>query len=185
MGCQTGGRQPGTDNRDFRAEPSERMRSELDRVIRDFRPLPQLRYPDLNPRRPTVRVWTNTIVEIVGEVENDGDADAGPFNLQYEAWFIDNDGNNSGPVRHEERWPGLARGQSEKSEAFISYNDRMKYDISGMTCPIGMAIIMVVDPWDQQHPNGEVLETQERGDNDMIYSDNPRNPRLPWLIHCE
>lgn len=67
---------------------------------------------------------------------------------------------------------------------FISDNDRMKYDISWMTCPIGIAIIMVVDPWDQQHPNGEVLETQERGDNDMIYSDDPRNPGLPWLINC-
>ena len=184
MGCQTGGRQPLKDNRDFRAVPSEKMKSELDRLLGEFRSRPQLRYPDLNPVRPTVRLWQNAIVEIFGEVENDGDADAGPFKLQYEAWFIDQDGNNSGPVRHEEQWPGLARGQSEKSDMFIPPADRFRYDITGMTCPIGIAIIMTVDPWDQQHPNGEVLETQETWDNDKIYSDNPENPRLPWLIHC-
>jgi hypothetical protein len=144
---------------------------------------PQLRLPDLKPNRPGFTVTGNT-VEFVFKVRNTGDADAGPFLVKTETWLIDSVGNNSGPIYWDENWPGVPQGTRVRSDEFLPPGQRLQYDISSMTRPIGLAMFVTVDPADERRGFGAILEQNDGiNDNSGVYTADPDNPSLPWLIN--
>ncbi len=174
----------------------EALRAGLDRVMSDLqashadRLENMVRLPDLVPVRADIQrqVPTPQFVEFVGKVANVGDVDAGPFDVEYEAWIIDSGERDEqiiiGPLKVTERWPGVPAGATVASDEFLTEAQRLRHDITGMKLPVAVAVWYTVDPTDAANPFGEVLEQVEGANaNSAIYSANENNPALPILIY--